>query len=145
MIAKKSKRVKKQPAVKADSLSNADLSRIMKSHPCVSDDITPDITPLELMLKIMHALYAQAERCAVDAHKNTDLFGYADSADSNETRIKLLNMAAAVGRHVAPYIHPRLSAIEHTGKDGAPLQSGVLLVPSILSVEDWERAAQSNR
>ena len=51
-------------------------------------------------------------------------------------------MAAAVGRHIAPYIHPRLSAIEHTGKDGAPLQSGVLLVPSILSLEEWERVAQ---
>lgn len=140
MVTRKTKRVKKQPAVKTDGLSKTDLAQLMESHSHSSEDITP----LELMLKIMHALYAQAERCTVDAHQNTDLFGYADSADSNETRIKLLNMAAAVGRHVAPYIHPRLSAIEHTGKDGAPLQSGVLLVPSILSLEDWERAAQSN-
>jgi hypothetical protein len=141
MIAKKSKRVKKQLPVKTKGLSSAGLNQIMESHPRTSDDITP----LELMLKIMHELYAQAERCTADAHQNADLFGYADSADNNETRIKLLNMAALVGRHVAPYIHPRLSAIEHTGKDGTPLQSGVLLVPSILSLEDWERAAQSKQ
>ena len=139
MIAKKSKRVKKQTALKTKDLPNVEISQIMAIHPCASDDITP----LELMLKIMHELYAHAERC--NANQNTDLFGYADSADSNEARIKLLNMAAAVGRHIAPYIHPRLSAIEHTGKDGAPLQSGVLLVPSILSLEEWERVAQSKQ
>lgn len=141
MIAKKSKRVKKQPTVKSEGFSSVGLHQIVEACQRPSDDITP----LELMLKIMRELYAEAERCSLDTHPNTDLFGYADSADSNETRIKLLNMAAAVGRHVAPYIHPRLSAIEHTGKDGAPLQSGVLLVPSILSLEDWERVAQSDR
>jgi len=136
MITKKSRRVKKQPTVKALGLPNTELIQIVANHPCGSEEMTP----LELMLKIMHELYAQAERC--NANQNTDLFGYVDSVDSNETRIKLLNMAAAVGRHIAPYIHPRLSAIEHTGKDGAPLQSGVLLVPSILSLEEWERVAQ---
>ena len=65
-----------------------------------------------------------------------------EKESASEARIKLLNMAATVGRHAAPYVHPRLSAIEHTGKDGAPLQSGVLVVPSAMSVEDWERAAQ---
>lgn len=139
MIAKKPKRVKKQPVVKTLGLANTELSQIVASNPSGSDEMTP----LELMLKIMHELYAQAERC--NANQNTDLFGCADSADSNQARIKLLNMAAAVGRHIAPYIHPRLSAIEHTGKDGAPLQSGVLLVPSILSLEEWERVAQSKQ
>ena len=138
MIAKKPKRVKKQPTVTTQGLLNTGLTQIVESHPYNSEEITP----LELMLKIMHELYAQAERCTASANQNTDLFGYVDSVDSNETRIKLLNMAAAVGRHIAPYIHPRLSAIEHTGKDGAPLQSGVLLVPSILSLEEWERVAQ---
>jgi len=139
MIAKKPKRIKKQALVKTQGLSNTELSQIVASHPCSSEEISP----LELMLKIMHELYAQAECC--NANQNTDLFGYTDSADSNEARIKLLNMAAAVGRHIAPYIHPRLSAIEHTGKNGTPLQSGVLLVPSILSLEEWERVAQSKQ
>jgi hypothetical protein len=136
MIAKKSKRVKKQTALKTKDLPNVEISQIVAIHPCASDDIAP----LELMLKIMRELYAEAERCAANADKNADLFG---RADSNETRIKLLNMAATVGRHVAPYVHPRLSAIEHTGKDGAPLQSGVLVVPSAMSIDEWEQAAQA--
>ena len=138
MIAKKPRRVKKQALVKTQGFPNKELSQIVASHSCGSDEMSP----LELMLKIMHELYAQAERCTANANQNTDLFGHADSVDSNEARIKLLNMAAAVGRHIAPYIHPRLSAIEHTGKDGAQLQSGVLVVPSSMSVEDWERSAQ---
>ncbi|MBU3606816.1 hypothetical protein IEN92_08665 [Polynucleobacter sp. MWH-Creno-3A4] len=92
------------------------------------------ITPLEVMMKVMHQLYEEAGNISED-----DL---GDKTLANEARIKLLNMAAAVGRHAAPYVHPRLSAIEHTGKDGAPLQSGVLVVPSAMSVEDWERSAQ---
>ena len=92
------------------------------------------ITPLEVMMKVMHQLYEEAGNVSED-----DL---GDKTLANEARIKLLNMAATVGRHAAPYVHPRLSAIEHTGKDGAPLQSGVLVVPSAMSVEDWERSAQ---
>jgi hypothetical protein len=139
MIAKKPRKVKKQPTVKALGLPNTELSHLVTSQPIGSEEMTP----LELMLKIMHELYAQAER--YKANQNNDLFGYADNPDGNEARIKLLNMAAAVGRHIAPYIHPRLSAIEHTGKDGTPLQSGVLLVPSVLSLEEWERVAQSKQ
>lgn len=92
------------------------------------------VTPLEVMMKVMHQLYEEAGNVSDD-----DL---GDKTLANEVRIKLLNMAATVGRHAAPYVHPRLSAIEHTGKDGAALQSGVLVVPSAMSVEDWERAAQ---
>ena len=73
---------------------------------------TQGITPLEVMMKVMHQLYEHASNV-----REEDL-GEKESA--SEARIKLLNMAATVGRHAAPYVHPRLSAIEHTGKDGAP-------------------------
>ena len=95
---------------------------------------TQGITPLEVMMKVMHQLYEEAGNVS-----EQDL---GDKELASEARIKLLNMAATVGRHAAPYVHPRLSAIEHTGKDGVPLQSGVLVVPSVMSVEDWERSAQ---
>jgi hypothetical protein len=95
---------------------------------------TQGITPLEVMMKVMHQLYEEAGNVSDQDLGNKEL--------ANEARIKLLNMAATVGRHAAPYVHPRLSAIEHTGKDGVPLQSGVLVVPSAMSVEDWERSAQ---
>ncbi|QWE02042.1 hypothetical protein [Polynucleobacter sp. JS-JIR-II-b4] len=95
---------------------------------------TQGITPLEVMMKVMHQLYEEAG--------NVSEQDFGDKELASEARIKLLNMAATVGRHAAPYVHPRLSAIEHTGKDGVPLQSGVLVVPSAMSVEDWERSAQ---
>jgi hypothetical protein len=95
---------------------------------------TQGITPLEVMRKVMHQLYEHASNVREE--------DFSEKESASEARIKLLNMAATVGRHAAPYVHPRLSAIEHTGKDGAPLQSGVLVVPSAMSVEDWERAAQ---
>ena len=96
---------------------------------------TQGITPLEVMMKVMHQLYEEA------GNAQDEELG--DKALANEARIKLLNMAATVGRHAAPYVHPRLSAIEHTGKDGAPLQSGVLVVPSAMSIDEWEQAAQA--
>jgi len=96
---------------------------------------TEGITPLEVMMKVMHQLYEEAS--------NVQAEELGDKALANETRIKLLNMAATVGRHAAPYVHPRLSAIEHTGKDGAPLQSGVLVVPNAMSIDEWEQAAQA--
>jgi hypothetical protein len=99
------------------------------------------MSPLDVMLKVMHELVDAAEQMgATSAGHAGDLFGDSMSGMS-ESRIKLLNMAAAVGRHVAPYVHPRLSAIEHTGKDGAPLQSGVLLVPSLMDIDEWEKVA----
>ena len=95
---------------------------------------TQGITPLEVMMKVMHQLYEEASNVQEEELDDKTL--------ANEARIKLLNMAATVGRHAAPYVHPRLSAIEHTGKDGMPLQSGVLVVPSAMSLDEWEQAAQ---
>jgi hypothetical protein len=108
------------------------------------------MSPLDVMLKVMHELVDAAEQVgATSAGHAGDLFGdglggiggMGGLSGMSESRIKLLNMAAAVGRHVAPYVHPRLSAIEHTGKDGAPLQSGVLLVPSLMDIDEWEKVA----
>jgi hypothetical protein len=108
--------------------------------------VAQGITPLEVMMSTMMALYKEAGNCSRDHHDHGDNSkGHDDGGGTliTESRIKLLNMAATIARHAAPYVHPRLSAIEHTGKDGAPLQSGVLVVPSALSVEDWEQAAQA--
>jgi hypothetical protein len=104
------------------------------------------ITPLEVMMSTMMALYKEAGNCSRDHHEHGDEVSEHDDGHSamiTENRIKLLNMAATIARHAAPYVHPRLSAIEHTGKDGAPLQSGVLVVPSAMSIDEWEQAAQA--
>lgn len=108
--------------------------------------VTKGITPLEVMINTMMELYQEAVNCGRDHHDHGDSLKEHDDghdAATMENRIKLLNMAATIARHAAPYVHPRLSAIEHTGKDGAPLQSGVLVVPGAMSIEDWEQAAQA--
>lgn len=103
------------------------------------------ISPLEVMINTMMELYQEAANCGRVHHDHGDSPKEHDDHDTmiTENRIKLLNMAATIARHAAPYVHPRLSAIEHTGKDGAPLQSGVLVVPGAMSIEDWEQAAQA--
>jgi hypothetical protein len=104
------------------------------------------ITPLEVMMSTMMALYKEAGNCGREHHEYGHEVSEHDDGHSamiTENRIKLLNMAATIARHAAPYVHPRLSAIEHTGKDGAPLQSGVLVVPSAMSIDEWEQAAQA--
>jgi hypothetical protein len=101
------------------------------------------ITPLEVMLKTMHDLLEESNKCLGYDHGVTDPGNAHHDAELLENRVKLLNMAATIAKHAAPYIHPRLSAIEHTGKDGAPLQSGVLVVPSTMSMDEWERAANA--
>ncbi|MBU3617661.1 hypothetical protein [Polynucleobacter sp. JS-Fieb-80-E5] len=101
------------------------------------------ITPLEVMMSTMMALYKEAENYNKHDDHAHEGVGHDHNIMITESRIKLLNMAATIARHAAPYVHPRLSAIEHTGKDGAPLQSGVLVVPSAMSMDDWEQAAQA--
>ena len=101
------------------------------------------ITPLEVMMSTMMALYKEAENYNKHDDHAHEGVGHDHNIMITESRIKLLNMAATIARHAAPYVHPRLSAIEHTGKDGAPLQSGVLVVPSAMSIDEWEQVAQA--
>ena len=121
--------------------SGLDSELALELAPRLSElsEVNASMSPLEVMLKVMHELLAAAEQLA-SADQTGDLFGDGMSG-MNESRIKLLNMAASVGRNVAPYVHPRLSAIEHTGKNGTPLQSGVLLVPGLMDIDEWEKAA----
>jgi hypothetical protein len=106
------------------------------------------ISPLEVMMNTMMELYKEANNCSGVSSRHHDHGDRVNEHDDGhdtmitENRIKLLNMAATIARHAAPYVHPRLSAIEHTGKDGAPLQSGVLVVPSAMSIDEWEQVAQ---
>lgn len=64
------------------------------------------VTPLEVMLKVMRGFLERAEQMA-----------QLDPAAGTE----LLKEAADVAKNAAPYMHPRLAAVEHTGKDGKDL------------------------
>lgn len=66
------------------------------------------ITPLQVMLKAMIALYDKAEALADDETGKLD--------GKDVSRLGLLVAASNVAKDAAPYIHPRLAAIEHSGK-----------------------------
>ena len=66
------------------------------------------ITPLDVMLMAMTALVEEAK-------------AYEGKPGTGEERLKLMISASGVAKDAAPYIHPRLQAIEHTGADGKDL------------------------
>ncbi len=71
------------------------------------------ITPLEVMLKAMREFVERAETMRPDDVEMVN--------NKVVTRLSLLAEAADVAKDAAPYMHPRLAAIEHTGKDGKDL------------------------
>lgn len=72
------------------------------------------ITPLEVMLKTMQALVATAERVARSKAK---------PAKGTPLALDLMLAASGVAKDAAPYMHPRLSAVEHSGPAKGPIQS----------------------
>lgn len=62
------------------------------------------VTPLEVMLDAMRELYERGEKVA----------------------------ASSLAKDAAPYCHPKLAAIEHTGKDGGPI---------VVALDDADRRA----
>jgi hypothetical protein len=61
------------------------------------------ITPLEYMLQVM--------RSELDPELEP------------RDRLQAASMRFEAAKAAAPYMHPRLAAIEHTGKDGAPMET----------------------
>lgn len=66
-------------------------------------------TPLDIMMDTVHAFLAAAQQ------------------QTGDKRLLLLQQAAAIAKDAAPYIHPKLSAVEQTGPDGGPVQHAVSL------------------
>jgi hypothetical protein len=89
------------------------------------------VTPLEVMLKTMVALMAKADEIA-KLPPDPDGKPAANPLD-------LMIEAAGVAKDAAPYMHPRLAAMELSGKNGQPL-APVLQV--VLSPEKLEEVAR---
>ena len=64
------------------------------------------ITPAEIMLRTARHLWAEA----------TDECG-------RVTNLERALAASAVAEKAAPYFNPKLASVEHTGKDGGPIQT----------------------
>lgn len=68
-----------------------------KTRAIAEQAIADGITPLEVMLHAMRAKYGEGDLVA----------------------------AAALAKDAAPYVHPRLAAIEQSGPDGGPVPTEV--------------------
>lgn len=68
------------------------------------------LTPLQLLQESYAILYRRATM--KDGKRLRD-----DEIDE-----AMLERACAIAKDAAPYLHPRLNAIQHTGKDGEPIQ-----------------------
>lgn len=93
-------------------------------------------SPLEVMLDNMRhfqqvALDAEAALAGLTIEEFTDKYGpnlkpeeqfKALLAEVKKTA-GLRQMAHECARDASPYIHPRLSAVQHTGKDGGPIET----------------------
>lgn len=73
----------------------------VKSREIAEKALEDGISPLEYMLELMRKPYP-------------------DDADA-VAKVNLDGLRFEAAKAAAPYVHPRLNAIEHTGKDGGPL------------------------
>lgn len=72
----------------------------------IADRATAEgITPLEVMVGAMRELWAEAEKV------------------KGPERLSLMRQASEEANRAAPYMHPRLASIEHSGKDGGPIET----------------------
>lgn len=77
------------------------------------------ITPLEFMLDVMRKeIPADAEPAI---------------------KVAMIGMRFEAAKAAAPYVHPKLAAIEHTGKGGGPIQSETTSTVTISPDEAYKR------
>jgi hypothetical protein len=91
------------------------------------------ITPLEVMLKTMRALVERAEKLG----REKPVPGEKPAV----TPLELMVEAASVAKDAAPYMHPRLAAIEHSGPNGGPIEGKTTLDVGSLSMDQLRALA----
>jgi hypothetical protein len=98
--------------------------------------VAEGVTPLDIMLQNMRHF----QQVAIDAEATLEgltaeeITGRAATPDEQfklllakaKQAAGLRQMAHDCARDAAPYIHPKLSAIQHTGGDGGPIQVSVV-------------------
>ena len=114
-------------------------SATKRTREIANQAVVEGLTPLEIMLKTMRALVDEAD--ALEGGKGTEMNAHGID------RFALLMQAVHVAKAAAPYVHPRLATIEYIDKDdkNKPQTHGVLVVPSVMDVQEWERRATGRK
>lgn len=104
----------------------------VKTREIADKAIAEGITPLEVMLKAMRSFVEAAEKMGNEKIEAVN--------GEVVTQLTLLTEASKVAKDAAPYIHPRLAAVDHTSKgEQIGPAGGVLLVPAPMNMADWEK------
>lgn len=81
------------------------------------------LTPLEVMLENMRFAHQEAGGILARILLTVDDPGQIpEKFDELKTLLQYRGMAQEAAKDAAPYIHPRLAAVEHTGRDGGPIE-----------------------
>lgn len=75
------------------------------------------LTPLEVMLHNMRFAHQQADELIAKVAEGNNL-----SVNELKDALGLRKLAEDCARDAAPYVHPRLQAIQHMGEGGGPVE-----------------------
>lgn len=74
------------------------------------------LTPLEVMLDNMRFAHGEAQRLAEEVEAE------GATIENLKGLLDMRKIAGDCARDAAPYIHPRLQAVQHSGPDNGPIQ-----------------------
>src|SRR3990167_2995559 len=74
-------------------------------------------TPLEIMIENMRFAHENGAAVLAKIMRGED----GSDVDALKELLRFRQMAQECAKDAAPYVHPRLAAVEHTGKGGSPL------------------------
>lgn len=111
------------PARLEDPLSarNPQKAQSLRNLAVIEQALADKMTPLEIMMRNLRWFQERAEtreNLVRAAHRDVREIPEVELAEV--TRLRLL--ASRLATEAAPYVHPRLAAIEMTGNEGGPLQ-----------------------
>jgi hypothetical protein len=75
------------------------------------------LTPLEVMLENMRFAHRQADELIARVAEASNL-----NVDDLKGALGMRKLAEDCARDAAPYVHPRLQAIQHMGEGGGPIE-----------------------
>jgi hypothetical protein len=84
------------------------------------------ITPLEVMLENMRFAHVEAQRLA------EMIAGEGATIENLKGLLDMRKIAEECAKDAAPYVHPRLQAVQHSGPGGGPIQQQLTRIERVV-------------
>ncbi len=94
-----------------------------KTQEIVAKALQDGVTPLDVMLGNMRFAWDGCEDLLMRLNEKLQSkdSGAAETYDVFKEFMRMRQMAEECAKDAAPYVHPRLQAVEHSGKDGGDI------------------------